>query len=204
SRAWLVPAPPERKARHERFPDRCRCTKGSSARSASCGLASARFGRDARGSLGGVRELMFQTDIARRIYSRVAGSQEIVDADADVSVIPHACGLEIQVLDVWRPADACQDFVDGNAEFIVVASEINDFPGALHANSDRRCVEMNLDAVARQGIRQNLRSVTFFIGQERRIALRDDYMCAEAAKGLRQFTAEGATAHHQQTRRAFG
>src|ERR1700737_1258360 len=62
---------------------------------------------DARGSLGGGSEIMFQAYIARRVDSWVGGLQEVVDADSAFGVVPDASGLEIHAFDVGvRPMPA--------------------------------------------------------------------------------------------------
>ena len=69
---------------------------------------------------------------------------------------------------------------------------------AMHGNDLR--VQMDIDAVARQRIGENLRRIALFPGQKRGLVLRDDDPRSEAAKSLRELTAQRTPADDQETR----
>src|SRR5271168_1661436 len=112
---------------------------------------------------------MFQAHVARRVDSRVAGSQKVVDTNSSFGVVPDASGLEIQAFDVGSPADAGRDFVDGHADFVVVADEIDNLLSALHSHGGDLGVEMYLDAITRQGVGKNLGGVALLLRQKHRV-----------------------------------
>src|SRR5579872_2862970 len=99
-----------------------------------------------------MRELMFQTNIARRVDLRIAGSQEVVDVDSCFGVVADTSYLKIHAFDIGGSADAGQYYVNGNAKFFAAGHEIDYFSCALQTNCDHRGIEMNLDPITRQGI----------------------------------------------------
>ena len=105
---------------------------------------------------------------------------------------------------IRHPAGAGEDGIDRYRASVVVADQIDEFLLAFHAHVDGPGVQPHLDAIARESIRQDLRGVAFFLGQEHRPGLRDDGLRAEAAERLRQFATERAAADDQQTARQLG
>ena len=125
---------------------------------------------DARRSVGGMRELVLEAGVAGGIDARIAGLQEIVDPDAARGIVVDTRGLQIHALDVGHPAGAGEDGIDRHRAFVVVADEIDELLPVFHAHVDGRGVQPHLDAIAREGIREDLRGVAFFLGQEQRHA----------------------------------
>src|SRR5260221_10125896 len=101
-------------------------------------------------------KLMLEARVAGGVNSRIARLQEIVDAHAGDRVAVNTRSFQVESLDVWQAAGAGQDGVDRNRAFVVVADEIDKLLTVFNAHPDRRGIEPHLDAVAREGIRQNL------------------------------------------------
>src|ERR1700674_5518280 len=93
--------------------------------------------------------------------------------------------LEIHAFNVGDTPDANQDFIRDNGGFAVVADEIDELLFSLHPHPDGLGVEMYFDAIPRQSVGKNLRSVPFLIAQEHRIVLDDRDLRPQSTKGLR-------------------
>ena len=59
-------------------------------------------------------------------------------------------------------------------------------------------IQMELNAVALECLRQQLRGFTFLLRQELRVAVDDAHLAAQTAKRLRQFAAQWPAADHEQ------
>ena len=74
----------------------------------------------------------------------------------------------------------------------------------FHPHVDRPGIQPHLDAIAGEGVGQDLRRVAFFLGQEKRPVLNDGGPRPKAAERLRQFAAQRAATDDQQAARQFG
>jgi hypothetical protein len=59
---------------------------------------------------------MLQAHIARRVDSRIAGSQEVVDTDSGAGIVPNAGSLQIDVIDIGVGLILPSKVVVGNTE----------------------------------------------------------------------------------------
>src|ERR1700722_7143520 len=151
-----------------------------------------------------MRELLFRANVTGCEDMRVAGLQIVIGDDSVSLVILHTGGLEIHTFHVGCAADADQDGVNIETEFIIGADQIDDLLISVHTNVDGFGIEMDADSVARQGVRKNLRGVALLIAEEHRIILDDADLRTQSTKGLREFASKRTAAENEQARRTFG
>src|SRR5580700_9448783 len=133
-----------------------------------------------------MRELLFRANVTGCVDSGVAGLQIVVGNDSVILVVLHTGGLEIHTFDVGSAADADQDGVNSETEFVIGADQIDDLLISVDTNFDGFGVEMDADSVACQGVRKNLRRVALLIAEEHRIILDYADLRAQSTKGLRE------------------
>ena len=86
--------------------------------------------------------------------------QEIIDMDTVFDVIPDTSSFEIQALDIWHPASAGEDRIDGQCVFVIVTDQIGKFLTVFHAHSNDLRIQAHGNAVTRKCVRQYLRCIT--------------------------------------------
>jgi len=159
---------------------------------------------EVRGGGFNMREFLFRAYVTGCVDSRVAGLEIVIGRNSGVLVILHTGAFKIHAFYVGRAADADQDGVNSETEFVIVADQIDDLLILVHAHVDGFGVEMDADSVAGQGGGKNLRGVALLIAEEHRIVLDDADLRAQATEGLREFASERTAAENEQARRAFG
>src|ERR1700723_255008 len=101
-----------------------------------------------------MRKLLFRANVTGCVDSGVAGLQIVVGHNSVSLVILHAGGLEIHMFHVGCAADADQDGVNSETEFVIGADQMDDLLISVDTNVDGFSVEMNADSVARQSVRK--------------------------------------------------
>src|ERR1700677_1038417 len=120
-----------------------------------------------------MRELLFRANVTGCVNSGVASLQIVVGRNSVILVVDHAGGLEIHTFHVGCAADADQDGVNSETEFVSAADTTDDLLICVPPNLNGFGVEMDAHSVARQGVRKNLRPVAPLIAEEHRIILYD-------------------------------
>ena len=138
--------------------------------------------RHACGRVGRVRVPVLETDVARGVDSAIRRAQEVVDANAGHRIVLDAGRLEIHSLDVRQPPDAGEDRIDRDLAAIVAARHLGDDRATFRAHSCRLRVEPDLEAVARERIREQLCRIAFLFRQKERKILNDRRLRARDGK----------------------
>jgi hypothetical protein len=79
--------------------------------------------------------------------------------DASLLVIRNPGRLEIQPVDIWNPPRANQEPVYVHRRFLVIADELNALLAALRGDLPHLSIEVHVDAVSCQRVRQDFRGV---------------------------------------------
>jgi hypothetical protein len=149
---------------------------------------------------GDIGEFERLAHIAGGVDRGVRCAQEIVDADSLARLALDARGLQAQFLHIRHRSDAEQNLIDWNGKFQIVIDRIDQFGGVRGARARDRGVQARCDAVARQGHRQQVRSIPLFVRQEFGIILQDGDLRPQPAEGLGQFATERAAADDAEAR----
>ena len=149
-------------------------------------------------------EPVLEADVAGREDPRIARPQEVIDADARPGAVIDPGRIEAQVLDVGHAAGAGEDLVDRHRAPVVVGDQVDLLLAGLDPHPDDPGVEPDLEAVAGERIRQDLRRIALLSGQEQRELLGDRGRDAEPAERLGELAAQRPAADHEQPSRQLG